>query len=166
MVMRLRQRCPFIVIEGVSDLHALPDMGQDEPWGADELRSPYLPGGQSDHPHGGVGERRARLDGGPAEHGRALQSEEDQDAAEEAFDASPFAQLLGSLGRWQPISPLLPLRIPRDHCCRAQGRMDPRDERESPVAGIQANASWTDLEEATGMLQQWTGKGTIMDVGR
>jgi hypothetical protein len=44
--------------------------------------------------------------------------------------------------------------------------MDPRDARESPLASIQAHAQRTNLAEATGLRQQWTGKVAIMDVGR
>ncbi len=49
----------------------LPDVGQDEPWRADEVRAGRLPRGDGDDPDRGVGQRDPRLDRGPAKDGRA-----------------------------------------------------------------------------------------------
>src|SRR5258708_377869 len=84
--------------EIVSPLDPFPDVGQNETRRADQVRASSLPGGQGKHPDRGRGEAQARSDRGPAKHGRALQVEEDQDAAEKALAAGARAQLLGGPG--------------------------------------------------------------------
>ncbi len=89
--------------EGALQLHPLPDRGQDEPRGADEVGATGLPSGQGNDPNGGIGERDARLDRRPASEGRALQAErakQGDDAAEEAFYAAALAQFIRIPRRW------------------------------------------------------------------
>jgi hypothetical protein len=131
----------------------------------DEVRSASLVGGESDHPDGGVGERDARLERGPAEDGRALHAEEDQDAAEEALDAGALASFRGGPGRRQPVPLLLALGVPWDHSRGAQHGVDPGNEAQAPVAGIQAHDSWAQGEQTDGELQQRPSAGRIVDVG-
>ena len=53
-----------------------------------------------------------------------------------------------------------------DNGDRMEGRVDPSDEAQAPIGGVQANYARTDGVEAHGPLQQGLGKGGIMDVGR
>jgi hypothetical protein len=128
-------------------------MGQDKAWRADEVGASRLPGGQSDHPDRGRGQGDPRLDGRPTEDRRALQAEEDEDAAEEALDTRAFAQLRRGPGRRQAIPPLLPLGIPGDDCSGAERRVDLRDQFEPPVTSIEADDPRLDAQEAEGQLQ-------------
>ncbi len=58
------------------------------------------------------------------------------------------------------------MALPGDDGNRVQGVMDPADEPESPIRGIQADDAWADRKEMYSPLQQRTGERSIMDVGR
>jgi hypothetical protein len=136
-------------------------VGQNESRGADELGAASLPSGQGDNPDRCISQRHPRLDRRPAEDGRALQSEEDEDAAEEALDAGAFAQLLGRPGGRETVAALLPFRVPGDDRLGAKHRMDPGDQLEAPVAGIQADDARAQAQEPDGQLQRGSGEGGI-----
>jgi len=56
--------------------------------------------------------------------------------------------------------------IPGDDRYGSKHAMDPSDETQTPIAGIQPDDARTNMVEANGPLQQWLGEGGIMDVGR
>jgi hypothetical protein len=88
----------------------------------------------ADHEGGGVGQHDPRHDGGPACEARVLQAEEPDQAkhpANEALNAGALAQLVGSLGGWEAIAPLLPLGVPGNNSHRSQRSMDPGDQLEA-----------------------------------
>jgi hypothetical protein len=43
--------------------------------------------------------------------------------------------------------------------------MDPADEPQTPIAGIQANDARADVKEVYGPLQEGLSKGRIVDIG-
>jgi len=91
---------------------------------------------------------------------------EQKHPTEEAFDARAFAQLLSGPGGREAGAILLPLGIPGDDCHGSQHTMDPSDEAQAPIAGIQPDDARTDVVEANGPLKPRLGEGGIMDVGR
>ena len=91
--------------------------------------------------------------------------EEEKNATKEPFDTTPFAQLLlGPRGR-QTGAIFLAFGIPGDHGHRMQGGVDPGDEAQTPIGGVQADDARADGIEAHSPFQQWTSKGSIMDIG-
>src|SRR5260370_3535035 len=146
----------------VSQLDPFPDVGQDETRRAEHVRASRLPGGQGNHPDGGVGKRRARFDRGPAKHWRALQVPEDQHAGEEAANAAALAQLVGGPGGGHAVPPLLPLRVPRDHGSCVQRRMNPGNQLEAPRARVQTHYTWAQGPEPDGEVEQGARGGGIV----
>jgi len=95
-----------------------------------------------------------------------LQTKEEEDTAKEAFNGAAFAQFLfGPCGR-QAKAVLLALRIPGDDGDGSQRAVNPVDELQTPIAGVQADETRADGVEADGQFQEGTGKGGIMAVGR
>ena len=91
--------------------------------------------------------------------------EEEKNAAKEAFDATAFAQLLfGPRGR-QTRAIFLAFGIPGDHGYRTQGGMNPSDELQAPIGGIQTNKARADCIQMHGPCQERTREGSIMDIG-
>ena len=91
--------------------------------------------------------------------------EEEKNATKEPFDTTPFAQLLfGPCGR-QTGAIFLAFGIPGDHGYRAQGGMNPSDELQTPIGGIQANKARADRIQMHGPCQERTRDGSIMDIG-
>ena len=134
------------------------------------MRTSGLPSGNGNgngnDPNGRIGQRDPRLHRRPPEDRRALQAEEDQDPAEEAFNGRALAQLLGGPGRRQSVVLLLSLWVPRDDSSGVQGGMYPGDELEAPITSIQADHPWVQRQEPDGQLQQRASEGRIMAVGR
>ena len=128
-------------------------MSQDQAGRAHEFGTTGLPSRQGDHPDRRIGQSDTRLDGRPAEDRRALQAEEDQDAAEEALDAGPLAQLLGSPSRREAVPLLLALGIPRNDRSGAQRGMDPGNQLEAPVGSVQPDDARTHREQADGQFE-------------
>ena len=95
-----------------------------------------------------------------------LQMEEEKNAAKEAFDTTPFGQLLFGPGGWQTGAIFLAFGIPGDHGYRAQGGMNPNDELQAPIGGIQTNKARADRIQMHGPCQKRTREGSIMDIGR
>src|SRR5260221_12405799 len=147
-------------------LASLPHVGQAEPRRADEMRRSGLPSGNGNDPNGRMGQRAPGLPRRPAEDRRALQAEEDQDPAEEAFNGCALAQLLGGPGRRQSVALLLSLWVPRNDSSGVQGGMYPGDELEAPITSIQADHPWAQRQKPDGQLQEGPSEGRIMDVGR
>jgi len=76
-------------------------MGKDAFGGADEVRAASVGSGEGDDDDPGVGEGDAGGDGGPAGEGWALEMEEQEDPAEEAFDTGAFAEFVERPGGWE-----------------------------------------------------------------
>ena len=57
-------------------------------------------------------------------------------------------------------------RIPGNHCYRAQSSVNPGDELQAPVGGIQANKARMDLIQLHSPCQKWLSKGSVMNIGR
>ena len=89
---------------------------------------------------------------------------EEEDPPKEAFDGGAFAQFLFGPGRRQAGAVLLALGIPGDDCNRMESHVDPSNEAQAPISGVQAYDARTDGVEAHGPLQQGLGKGGIMDI--
>ena len=90
---------------------------------------------------------------------------EEEDPAKEAFNAAAFAQLVSCPGGWQARAVLLAFGIARDDGDGTQGRVDPGDEAQAPIACIQTDDTRTDVIETNGPLQQRAGKGSVVDIG-
>src|SRR5438874_2277492 len=125
-----------------------------------------LPGSQSNHDGGRIGQGHLLDNGGPARVRRPLQMKEEEDTAKEAFNRTAFAQFLFGPGGWQTGAVLLSLGIPRNDRHGSQRGVDPVDELKAPIGGIQADDAWTKAIETDGQFQQGAGKGSIMTVGR
>jgi len=67
-------------------------VSKDTGRGADEVGTAGIVSEKRDDDDGGVGEGDLAGDGRPAGEGRALQTEEEENAAEEALDAAPLAE--------------------------------------------------------------------------
>lgn len=73
--------------------------------------------------------------------------EEQKDAAKETLDRGPLAQLLGSPGWRQAKAIALSFGIPRDHRHGSQDTLNPGNQAQPPIPGIQANDAGTHLVE-------------------
>ena len=101
----------------------------------------------------------------PYRGGRGLVKEQ-EDAAQKAFDRTALAQFVLGPGGRQAGAVLLPLGIPGNDGGGMQGSVDPTDEAQAPIGGIQADEARADLIEMHRPFQERTGKGSIMDEGR
>jgi|GEM_PF-2911480 len=90
---------------------------------------------------------------------------EQEDAAKEALDAAAFAQFrFGPSGR-QAGAILLAFGIPGHDGHGSQHAVDPTDEAQPPIGGIQADHARANVVEAHGPLQERTGKRRVMEIG-
>src|SRR6266487_4892357 len=89
---------------------------------------------------------------------------EEEDPAKEAFDGTAFAQFLFGPGGRQTGAIFLSFGVPRDDGYCAQKRMDPADEAQTPIGGIQADDARADVIETHGPFQQGLGEGSIVDI--
>jgi|SRR6516164_2561173 hypothetical protein len=55
--------------------------------------------------------------------------------------------------------------VPGDDSDRMQRRVDPADEAQAPIGGIQADDTRTDGVEAYSPFQEWASERRIMDIG-
>ncbi len=113
----------------------------------------------------GVGQSDLRDDGRPATQRRTLQSKEEEDPSEEAFDAGAFSQLVSGPGGWEAGAVFLAFGIPGDDGDGSQHGVDLGDQAQTPIACIQADDARMDVVKAERPFQQRAGKGRIMDVG-
>src|SRR5437588_9369039 len=90
---------------------------------------------------------------------------EEEDPAKEAFNGAAFAQFLFGPGGRQAGAIFLSFGVPGDHRHRTQNRMDPSDETQAPVGGVQADDARADVIETHRPLQEWSSERSIMDVG-
>ena len=75
---------------------------------------------------------------------------EEKHPTKEAFDTTAFTQLFFGPGGRQTGAIFLAFRIPGNHCYRAQSGMNPGDELQAPIGGIQANKARADLIQMHG----------------
>jgi hypothetical protein len=94
-----------------------------------------------------------------------LESKEEEDAPEEAFNTGAFAQLVCCPGWWQAGPVLVSFGIPRDDSDGSQGGVDPGDEAQAPIGGVQADHARTPVIETHCDVQQRACKGRVMDIG-
>jgi len=125
-----------------------------------------VPGRQSDDDGGRVGQSDLPDNGRPARGRRSLQPKEEKDSTKEAFDGAAFAQFLRCPGGRQARAVLLSLRIPGNDSDGSQRGVNPVDEMQTPIGGIQADDAWANGIEADSQFQQGTGKRSIMSVSR
>jgi len=90
---------------------------------------------------------------------------EQQDAAKEALDAAAFAQFLFRPSRREAGAVLLAFGVPRHDGHSSERGVDPADEAQPPIGGIQANDARAKVVEMHRPLQERAGKWRIMDVG-
>src|SRR6266702_1782213 len=82
----------------------------------------------------------------------------EEDAAKEAFDRTAFAEFLfGPSGR-QARAVFLALGVPGDDSDGMKGGVDPSDEAQAPIGGIQADDARADGVEAHRPFQEGTSK--------
>jgi hypothetical protein len=74
-------------------------------------------------------------------------------------------ELLSCPSGWEAGPILLALGIPGENSDSTQDTMNPADEPQPPIAGIQANDARTGVKEAHGPLQEGLSKGRIVDIG-
>ena len=122
-------------------------------------------GGQTNDTRGSVREGDLPLDGRPATQRRALQVKEQENAAKEAFDGTALAQFGFGPGGRQAGAILLTFRIPGDDGGGMESLMDPGNEAQAPVGGVQTDDARMDLIETNSPLQQRASERGIMDVG-
>jgi hypothetical protein len=91
--------------------------------------------------------------------------EEQEDAAKEAFDGTALAEFLFGPGGRQARAVLLPFGVPGNDRDCMEGSVDPGDEAQSPIGGVQANDARADLIETHSPFQEGAGEWSIMDVG-
>ena len=100
----------------------------------------------------------------PDRGGRGLVKEQ-EDAAKKAFDRTALAKFLFRPGGRQAEAVLLPFGIPGNDGGGVQGGVDPGDEPQSPIGGVQADNARANGIEAHSPFQQRTSERSIMDVG-
>jgi len=93
-----------------------------------------------------------------------LQTEEEENAPKEALNGAAFAEFLSGPSGRQARAIFFVLRVPRHNSDGPEDQMDPTDQAEAPVSGIQANDAWADMEEPYRSLQERSGKGSIMTI--
>src|SRR6266849_6106243 len=121
---------------------------------------------QSDDDGGRVGEGDLPNHVGPSRKRRALQVQEEKNATKEALNGTAFAQFFFGPGGRQTGAVFLAFRIPRDDRNSAQGRMNPGDEVQPPIGGIQTDHPWADVIQMDRPGQKWLREGSIMDISR
>src|SRR5262245_26267116 len=96
-----------------------------------------------------VAQRHPAGDGQPPGERWALQAEDAEeaeeaaeDAAEDALDGGALAKLVGRPGGRQTGTVLLPFGIPGNDRDRPERRVDPCDEVQAPLAGIEPTDAW------------------------
>src|SRR5579883_76722 len=149
----------------LNSYEALPSMGEDAPWGADEVGAASLLGRQGDDDGGGEGQGNGLGEGGPAGQGRALEGEDAEEAPEEALDGAAFGQFGSGPGRGEAGAVFGALGVKRDDGDRPQGGVDPSDQRQAPVSGVQADDAGAQGVERDGGAQQREREGGIMAIG-
>src|SRR5215469_7852683 len=100
----------------------------------------------------------------PQRGGRGL-VEEQEDAAKEAFNGTAQALFGFGPGGRQTGAILLTFRVPGNDGGGVERLMDPGDEAQAPVGGVQADDMRVQVIQAHGPFEQRTGKGRIMNVG-
>jgi len=109
-------------------------VGEDARRGADEVRTAGIVGDEGDNEDGGVGESDLAGHRRPAGEGRTLQAEEEEDAAEEAFNAAVLAYLLLGPGGREAGAVFGGLGGEGDDGDGTEGGVDPRDQGAAPLA--------------------------------
>jgi len=132
--------------------------------GADEVVAALGMGGKSDNNGGGVGQSDLLRHGGPTDDAGTLEVEEEKDAAEEALNAAALAEILAGPGRWEAGAFPGTLGIPGDDGGGAEGGVDPGDESEAPVGGIEADDAGATIVERDDGGEQRLGERGIVSV--
>ena len=91
---------------------------------------------------------------------------EEEEAAKEALNAAALAQFVAGPGGRHAGADFQDLGDPGDHGDGKKGGMDPGNEAQAPIGGIQADNAGADGIEAHGPFQQRARKGGIMHIGR
>jgi hypothetical protein len=133
---------------------------------ADEVGTACRLGSQSDDEGGGIRHGDLRGDDRPSIQRRPLEVKEQEHPTEEAESSTAFAQLVSGPGGREAGALLLPLGIPGHDGHGSQYGVNPGDEAQAPIASIETDDTRADLIETDGPFQEWSGKGSIMDIGR
>jgi len=141
-------------------------VGEDAGGGADKVGTAGVVGNERDDDDGGVGQGDLAGHGGPTREGRALQAEEQEDAAEEALNAAPLAQPVLGPGEREAGAVFGGLGIEGDDGGGADDGMDPCDKREPPIGGVEAHHAGAQGVEGDGGGEQGLGEGGVVAVGR
>ena len=141
-------------------------MGEDAGGRADEVGAAGVVGNEGDDEDGGVGEGDLAGHGRPAGERRTLQAEEEEDAAEEAFDAAALAQLVLGPGGREAGEVFGRFRVEGDDSDSAKGGVDPRDQGASPLGGVEAYHAGVQVIEGDSGGEQGLGTGGVVAIGR
>src|SRR2546423_1883172 len=89
----------------------------------------------------------------------------EKNATEEAFDATSFAQFFSGPSRREAGAVLAVLGIERHDGDSPKHCVNPGNEAQAPIGGVQADDARTDLIQTHGPCQQALCKGSIVWVG-
>jgi hypothetical protein len=91
-----------------------------------------------------------------------LEAKKEKNATKEAFNAATFAQFLFGPGGRQAGTVLLASGIPRNNGHGSQNGMNPGNQTQAPISGIQADDTGMDLIKVYRPCQQPLCKRSIM----
>ena len=140
-------------------------MGEDAGGGADEVGTAGVVGDEGHNDDGGVGQGDLAGHGRPAGEGRALHAKEQEDAAEEALDAAALAQLGFGPGGREAGEVFGSLGVEGDDAGGSQGGVDPLNQREPPIGGVEAHHARAQMIEGDSGREQRLGAGGVMAIG-
>src|SRR5260370_19979637 len=129
----------------------------------DKIRTSSLLGSQSDDDGGRVSQSDLSNHGGPPRKRRTLQVKEEKHAAKEAFNGTAFAQFFFGPGGRQTGAIFLAFGVPRNDRHRTQDPVNPGDETQAPISGIQTYHARADAIQMHRPCQAWPREGSIMD---
>jgi len=95
-----------------------------------------------------------------------LQVKKEKNASKEALDATPLAKFFFRPGGWQARMAFLIFGIPRDDSNGTKHAVNPGDEAQALIGGVQAKNTGADLVETHGPLYQAFSKRGIVSMSR
>jgi len=91
---------------------------------------------------------------------------EKKNAAKEAFNGAALAQFLSRPGGRQTGAVFLTFGVPRNDGHRTQDTVNPANETQTPIGGIQTDHARMNAIQMHRPCQEWLSKGSIMNVRR
>ncbi len=103
--------------------------------------------------------------GGPSSQRRTLQTEKEKDSSEKAFNGTALAEFFFGPGGRETGAVFLAFGIPGDHGDCSYHAVNPGNQVQAPIGGIQTDHAGTDAIELNGPGEQWLSKRSVMDIG-